>query len=92
MLIPEIDEAEALLLEAGRRNPGPWTAHSRNVAEAAQADRRATFPAWTRKRRTCMGLLHDIGRREGVTGMRHVLDGYRYLAAASATRMRHGSA
>jgi len=27
-----------------------------------------------------MGLLHDIGRRAGVTGMRHVLDGYRYLA------------
>ena len=26
-----------------------------------------------------MGLLHDIGRREGVTGMRHTLDGYRYL-------------
>jgi len=27
-----------------------------------------------------VGLLHDIGRREGVTGMRHVLDGYNFLA------------
>jgi hypothetical protein len=26
------------------------------------------------------GLLHDIGRRAGVTGVRHALDGYRYLA------------
>ena len=28
-----------------------------------------------------LGLLHDIGRRAGVTGMRHVLDGYRFLTA-----------
>jgi len=26
-----------------------------------------------------LGCLHDIGRRVGVTGMRHVIDGYRYL-------------
>jgi HD superfamily phosphodiesterase len=26
-----------------------------------------------------MGLLHDIGRREGVTGMLHVIDGYDYM-------------
>ena len=26
-----------------------------------------------------LGCLHDIGRRAGVTGMRHVLDGYNYL-------------
>jgi hypothetical protein len=26
-----------------------------------------------------VGLLHDLGRRCGVTGMRHVLDGYRFL-------------
>ena len=26
-----------------------------------------------------MGCLHDIGRREGVTGIRHTLDGYKYL-------------
>ena len=28
-----------------------------------------------------LGLLHDIGRRESVTGMRHVYDGYRFLTA-----------
>ena len=26
-----------------------------------------------------LGLLHDIGRREGVTDMRHIVDGYRYM-------------
>ena len=25
------------------------------------------------------GLLHDIGRREGVTNMRHIIDGYQYM-------------
>ena len=26
-----------------------------------------------------LGLLHDIGRREGVTALAHVIDGYEYL-------------
>ncbi len=25
-----------------------------------------------------LGLLHDIGRREGIHGMRHSLDGYNF--------------
>jgi hypothetical protein len=78
MRIPEAAEAEALLIEGGERNPGPWTAHSRNVAEAARriAER---VPGMDADAAYVMGLLHDIGRREGVTGMRHVLDGYQYL-------------
>ena len=27
-----------------------------------------------------LGLLHDIGRREGVHGLRHIMDGYHFLA------------
>jgi hypothetical protein len=79
MLIPGVDEAEALLAEAGEKNPGPWTAHSRNVAEAARriAER---VPEIDAEAAYVLGLLHDVGRREGVTGMRHVIDGYRYLA------------
>jgi len=79
MLISGVDRAEALLAEASERNPGPWTAHSRNVAEAARriAER---VPGVNEERSYFWGLLHDIGRREGVTGMRHVLDGYRYLS------------
>ncbi len=79
MLIPELAAAQALLAEAGARNPGPWTAHSQHVGEAARriADR---VPGLDAEGAYVLGLLHDIGRREGVTGMRHVLDGYHYLA------------
>ncbi|OIO96447.1 MAG: phosphohydrolase [Anaerolineae bacterium CG2_30_64_16] len=84
MQIPTLSQAEAFLAEAVVLNPGPWAAHSTHVAVAARAiaaraiatqqgglDPDAAY---------VMGLLHDIGRRAGVTGMRHVLDGYRYLA------------
>jgi HD superfamily phosphohydrolase YqeK len=76
--IPTLAQAHALLAEAADRNPGPWVAHSRAAAQAARliADRHPDLDGET----ACiLGLLHDIGRREGVTGMRHVLDGYRYL-------------
>lgn len=71
--------AEALLAlqEAGERNPGPWTAHSEYVAEACEriADR---CPQMNRETAYIVGLLHDIGRREGVTSEKHLIDGYRY--------------
>jgi HD superfamily phosphohydrolase YqeK len=80
MNIPTLAMAEALLTEAAQLNPGPWEAHSRHVARAAEAiaDRHPNLDA---KSAYVVGLLHDIGRREGVTGMRHVYDGYTYLAA-----------
>jgi hypothetical protein len=76
--IPARQEAEELLREAQQLNPGPWVAHSQHVAQAAQAiaachsdlDDQAAY---------ILGYLHDIGRRTGVTGMRHVLDGYHFL-------------
>lgn len=78
MTIPTLTQAEALLAEAEMRNPGPWVAHSINVARAAQliAQRHPDLDA---DRAYILGLLHDIGRREGVTGMRHVIDGYTFL-------------
>ncbi len=78
MQIPDAGVAEALLAEAGARNPGPWTAHSRHVADAARRIA-ARVPGMDAGAAFVLGLLHDMGRREGVTGMRHVLDGYRYL-------------
>jgi hypothetical protein len=77
-VIPSLAQAQALLAEAGERNPGPWVAHSVNVARAAQLIARR-HPGLDADRAHVLGLLHDIGRRAGRTGMRHVIDGWRYL-------------
>ena len=58
-----------------RKNPGPWVEHSRSVAENARRIAEHTDcinpdTAYT------MGLLHDIGRAAGVSGIRHIFDGY----------------
>lgn len=37
MKIPTRHEAEEMIAEAERRNPGPWVSHSRYTGEAAQA-------------------------------------------------------
>src|SRR5512136_110270 len=79
MCIPHRNQAEQWLQEAGVLNPGPWVAHSRYVAEAAQIIA-TRLPSLEPEVAYILGLLHDIGRRAGVTGMRHVLDGYRFLS------------
>ena len=78
MKIPTREDAERLLVDGDRRNPGPWVDHSRNVALAAQAIARQAA-GMDEQKAYILGLLHDIGRREGWTNMRHVLDGFRYL-------------
>ena len=67
-----------MLHEAEALNPGPWVAHALHVAEAASAIAGA-HPEMDGETAYILGYLHDIGRRAGVTGMRHVLDGYNYL-------------
>lgn len=85
MSLPSRSGAEIMLQEAEQLNPGAWTVHSRYVAQAAEriAARVAGLDPDTAY---VVGLLHDIGRRAGVTGMRHVYDGYRYLSAAGYDR------
>ena len=78
MRLPTPREAEQLMAEAAARNPGPWIAHSFHVADAARRIA-ALVPGMKSEEAFILGLLHDIGRREGVTGMRHVLDGYAFL-------------
>ena len=80
MCIPERDQAELWLQEAGVLNPGPWVAHSCYVAEAARSIA-AHLPTLDAETSYVLGILHDIGRRAGVTGLRHSLDGYLFLAA-----------
>jgi hypothetical protein len=78
--VPSIPQAEAYLAEAAHMNPGQWVAHSRHVAQAA-ARLAASLPDTDPQAAHALGLLHDIGRREGVRGMIHILDGYRFLTA-----------
>ena len=72
-----IEQAKQELKIAVANNPGPWEQHS--LVTADNAMRIAEKAGMDPDKAYVMGLLHDIGRREGVTGMRHSYDGYRYL-------------
>jgi hypothetical protein len=71
-------ETETILAEARSLNPGPWVAHSQYVAQAARSIA-GELPDLDEQIAYILGSLHDIGRRVGVTGMRHVIDGYNFL-------------
>lgn len=73
-----IKQAEAELRLAVQNNPGPWEQHSYSVANNARLIARKV-PGMDPDKAYIMGLLHDIGRRVGVTGILHVFDGYDYL-------------
>ena len=62
---------------AGQMNPGPWTKHSYNVADAAKIIAGHCDNLDKEKAFVC-GLLHDIGRRTGIAAVRHIIDGYDY--------------
>jgi hypothetical protein len=76
--VPTIEVAILLMDEAEKRNPGPWVKHSLFAAQAA-ANIASEHPALDPSVAYILGYLHDIGRREGVTHMRHIIDGYFYL-------------
>ncbi len=78
MKIPSRVKALQMLEEAEKRNAGNWVQHSLNAARAAEAIA-GHHPKLEAERAYILGCLHDIGRREGRTGMRHILDGYTYL-------------
>lgn len=75
--VPTLEEAMTILREAENLNPGGWVDHSMNVALAARLIAEKTDNL-DPELAYILGLLHDIGRREGVHGMRHGLDGYNY--------------
>jgi hypothetical protein len=78
MNIPSLEEAGRFLAEAELSNPGPWVQHSRNVALAAKLIAEH-HPDLDPEIAYVLGLLHDIGRREGRTHIRHLVDGYKFL-------------
>lgn len=78
MKVPTIKQAEIFLAEAEKLNPSPWVAHNKVAGECAKAiaekcDDLNSDIAYV------LGLLHDIGRRFGVTDMRHIVDGYNFM-------------
>lgn len=77
-MLPDKIEAENLLNAAEKLNPGPWADHSRIVANCAK--KIAENCSYINPEKAyIVGLLHDIGRRFGVTYLAHVIDGYHYL-------------
>lgn len=77
MIVPSVKGAEMMLDEASKLNPGIWVNHNRvagncakNIAERCNMDANAAY---------VMGLLHDIGRRYGISDLMHTYDGYKYM-------------
>ena len=77
-MLPNRAEAEKLLQEAERCNPGPWGNHSRVVAHCAEKIAQECADLDSEKA-YILGLLHDIGRKFGVRHLGHVSDGYSYM-------------
>ena len=77
-------EALELLEWAHTNNPGPWREHSLGVARAAEYIARACGDMDPEKA-YIMGLMHDIGRYEGVTAMRHIVAGYELMRSKGET-------
>lgn len=73
-----VEQAKQELKIAVQNNPGPWEQHSLVTADNARRIAEKV-PGMDPEKAYLMGLLHDIGRREGVTGMLHVIDGYNYM-------------
>ena len=78
MKIPSPEQAQVYIDEAKTLNPGPWIEHSFYVGQAAKRIAQH-HPELDPDAAFVLGYLHDIGRREGVTDMRHMLDGYSFL-------------
>ncbi len=77
LLCPDREEADRLLAWAAAHNPGPWVQHSRVVARVTETVARRC--GMDGDRAYALGLLHDIGRYEGTTGLHHVIAGYALL-------------
>ncbi len=75
---PDREEAERLLADAERCNPGQWGDHSRFTALCAERIA-ARCEGMDADKAYVLGLLHDIGRKFGVKHLGHIYDGYRYM-------------
>jgi HD-GYP domain len=76
-MVPTRGEAELELQLAKELNPGPWISHCENAARAAETI--AKYCKLDEDKAYILGLLHDIGRRNGPSAVKHTIDGYRYM-------------
>lgn len=76
-MMPTREEAELELRLANELNPGPWINHCKNVARAAVTIAKSC--KLDEDKAYILGLLHDIGRRNGPSAVKHTIDGYRYM-------------
>jgi len=77
-MLPTREKAEELLRDGEACNPGAWAEHSRVAARCAEKIAAACGDMDPEKAYV-LGLLHDIGRKFGVSHMGHIYDGYRYM-------------
>ena len=77
-MLPTREEAEMLLTDAEKRNPGQWKDHSEYVALCARRIAAECKELDADKAYIC-GLLHDVGRKFGVQHMGHIYDGWKYM-------------
>ena len=78
MKLPSLSIAKCMIHEAGQLNPGLWVEHSFFTAQAAESIAN-NCPQLNPEDAYILGLLHDIGRREGKSNIRHIIDGYAFL-------------
>jgi len=76
------EEAEREMEAAAKLNPGPWVEHVRSAAAAGQ--KIAAACGLNEEKAYSVILTHDIGRRFGRMGMRHVYLGWQYMTELGA--------
>ena len=75
--IPTLEEAKIILEEGSKLNPGAWIDHSLYVGKVAELIAKEDKELDSNVA-LILGMLHDIGRRYGVTNERHSIDGYKF--------------
>lgn len=75
-MYPTAEEALRELEIGYEINPTRWVDHAKYTGEAARNI--ALASGLDGEKAYVLGLLHDIGRRFGFSGIRHIVDGYNY--------------
>ncbi len=78
MKYPTIEEAEVILNEAAKMNPGEWVAHNQVTGLCASMIA-GNCAGMDEQKAFVLGLLHDIGRRFGNSDLKHVINGYKFM-------------